>query len=752
MHRSHWLISLVILLLTLWLKLHNLQALPVFVDEGTYLHWARLFAAGQASYPFLMEGRLLAVALLSAFDLAGPAPLWVSRAVVVILSLLNSAVCVAVGRRLGGVWAGHLAALFYAVLPYAIFHDRQTLTDPISTSFGSVALLALLGLTHARGWRWQAVLFGLSFTGAVLAKFHGLFYLAYVGWAVVLWPQRRQLLVRGGLALGFGVALGAVWLWALGPQIGNAGGGILSNAELSQMQCPPVLCSGDFAEQARRLPITAISLINTIPPYFGWPLVLLAILGGLIALYTRQRLGVWLALSLAVMLAAAFFSMRADFVARYVGFLAIGACVLAAYAIIFLLRQHGTLITLLVSSLVVLSLSHSFTLITEPARFALPPIDEVQYRLNVYSGTGFAELTRIVQQHSNDSPLLLMGTSWQTLSANAYLETRKLQALPAQEMTWPQLQEALQVGHAVYVIDEAPPDADPNASAVLGFITRLGEAKPLRLRQFSEANGALFDAAFPPPGGFLDQYDQILADTPSDVLLVAVPQHQAKLMVGHPNASGRSIVFLNNYWSQPELLQQLSQLTPTVQRVRGVFLDEARYDPQRSVENWLATNLFHENSRWYGPVRVVDWAVAQGAVVQSWNPQANFEPLGTLEKVEVLDSAPHPGQPLKVRLTFTASAPTATPYKIFVHFFQGEQIYAQHDGQPLADFRPTTGWQTGETITEQVALPIPVDLPAGEYQLRIGLYAADTQARLPATLPDGQRVEFLVLGPLTVAP
>lgn len=92
-------------------------------------------------------------------------------------------------------------------------------------------------------------------------------------------------------------------------------------------------------------------------------------------------------------------------------------------------------------------------------------------------------------------------------------------------------------------------------------------------------------------------------------------------------------------------------------------------------------------------------------------------------------------------LTFYWNAPTAPSdnYSLFIHLVPhgSDDLIAQADGAPARPERPTLTWtDAGETLISQpFTLTIPADVPAGEYDLRIGLYNYQTGARL--TLDDG---------------
>ncbi len=71
-------------------------------------------------------------------------------------------------------------------------------------------------------------------------------------------------------------------------------------------------------------------------------------------------------------------------------------------------------------------------------------------------------------------------------------------------------------------------------------------------------------------------------------------------------------------------------------------------------------------------------------------------------------------------------------YTVFVHVRDaaGRNV-TQGDHQPLAPVYPPTLWPVGQMIRERSVLTVPEDVPAGTYDLWIGLYRLDTLERLP---------------------
>ena len=87
---------------------------------------------------------------------------------------------------------------------------------------------------------------------------------------------------------------------------------------------------------------------------------------------------------------------------------------------------------------------------------------------------------------------------------------------------------------------------------------------------------------------------------------------------------------------------------------------------------------------------------------------------------------------LDLVLYWQALQPAPFDYTIFVHVRDatGRNV-AQGDHQPLAPVYPPTLWPVGQTIRERSVLTVPDYVPAGTYDLWIGLYRLDTLGRLP---------------------
>jgi len=108
------------------------------------------------------------------------------------------------------------------------------------------------------------------------------------------------------------------------------------------------------------------------------------------------------------------------------------------------------------------------------------------------------------------------------------------------------------------------------------------------------------------------------------------------------------------------------------------------------------------------------------------------------------------GEVMPVTLYWQGLSPMHEDYTIFVHLTDtAGQVMAQHDGYPLDGSYPTSAWPVGVILADRVEIPIPPDLPPGEYTLKTGMYLLSTLERLPVA-GDVSGENAIVLGVVVV--
>jgi hypothetical protein len=115
-----------------------------------------------------------------------------------------------------------------------------------------------------------------------------------------------------------------------------------------------------------------------------------------------------------------------------------------------------------------------------------------------------------------------------------------------------------------------------------------------------------------------------------------------------------------------------------------------------------------------------------------------------------------PGETIRVALDFLPRATIPDDDAAFVHLVDGGgAMKAQKDSVPVDGGLPTLRWAPGRPVRDVRALPLPADLPPGEYKLRTGIYVMSTGAHLPVlddALARAGQGDFVELGILRVLP
>jgi len=115
----------------------------------------------------------------------------------------------------------------------------------------------------------------------------------------------------------------------------------------------------------------------------------------------------------------------------------------------------------------------------------------------------------------------------------------------------------------------------------------------------------------------------------------------------------------------------------------------------------------------------------------------------------------HPGETLELTLYWKALSEPPGFYATFVHLYDARLgMAAQQDGPPQEGRYPTTCWQPGEFVQDDVQLEIPATASAGSYDLFIGMYAPeDPLTRLTTSGPISRADErTIVLDQILIAP
>lgn len=102
-----------------------------------------------------------------------------------------------------------------------------------------------------------------------------------------------------------------------------------------------------------------------------------------------------------------------------------------------------------------------------------------------------------------------------------------------------------------------------------------------------------------------------------------------------------------------------------------------------------------------------------------------------LRGYDFAETAIKAGQHLNLKVYWQAAKPVSANYTIFTQLLDSKGVLVTSwDSQPLGGHFPTNQWPPHEVITDRVSLPLPSDLPPGEYTLITGMYRLETLERL----------------------
>ena len=193
---------------------------------------------------------------------------------------------------------------------------------------------------------------------------------------------------------------------------------------------------------------------------------------------------------------------------------------------------------------------------------------------------------------------------------------------------------------------------------------------------------------------------------------------------GRPGPEHLVALPANTAVREPTAIYFPPETSPGTYRLQWRMSEDDRPVPSRA--GWLP---WAREQAFFGSVEVTPWpletAVPENLVVSG----AQFGPAIELAGY-TLDVEP---ALLNLSLIWRAVEAPEENYVVFVHVVDQASgvIVGQVDRVPLDGLRPTAGWRAGEVLTDAYAVPLPEDLPAGRYQLNVGLYNPDDGQRLP---------------------
>ncbi len=193
-----------------------------------------------------------------------------------------------------------------------------------------------------------------------------------------------------------------------------------------------------------------------------------------------------------------------------------------------------------------------------------------------------------------------------------------------------------------------------------------------------------------------------------------------------------------------EVAARLEAITARHPRLFALFYAEREADPDGWQEQWLNANTHKVHEQWVGNIRLAVFAAPRGDLAAACCADARFgDHIRLVEARSQLQA--RTGDMLAVLLRWSGDAQIERRYKVFLHIGAADRPpLAQFDSEPAQGARPTFTWQVGEVIHDRRGVWLR-DVPPGRHDVFIGLYDAESGARLPITLdgaPIGDRLRI----------
>lgn len=123
-----------------------------------------------------------------------------------------------------------------------------------------------------------------------------------------------------------------------------------------------------------------------------------------------------------------------------------------------------------------------------------------------------------------------------------------------------------------------------------------------------------------------------------------------------------------------------------------------------------------------------------------------------LDDAEIVQSHIRRGDVLIALLYWHSTGNIDRDYTVFVHLVDAHgNLVAGYDDQPRKGTAPTSRWTRNVPLVDPIVMPIPSDIPSGDYHLEVGLYYFPTMQRLAIVNASGQPIsDTVVIEPLTI--
>jgi hypothetical protein len=179
------------------------------------------------------------------------------------------------------------------------------------------------------------------------------------------------------------------------------------------------------------------------------------------------------------------------------------------------------------------------------------------------------------------------------------------------------------------------------------------------------------------------------------------------------------------FWKAGEFYRDVWDLPLAATQPAGLYsanLSWVPFDPTTNSTNEAAVRTIALGPFPIGDLTAGEVPVRQNAEFENGMALLGFGMSGTASTGWTVTL--ERGRPLRVSLFWAATRQVVKAYTTFVHLVDSDGVVrAQSDRPPLNGLYPTDRWPIGNPVQDTFTISIPPDLTAGEYTIRVGVYA-----------------------------
>ena len=400
-----------------WTRLHNLEALAVFLDEAAHIWWARLVWEIQPFHA-ASDGRLFNIIWTSLFWPFNSS-LWIARASTIMVTVIGFITTISIAHQLHSKQASIIAGILYVFLPYISFFERMYLADPYMSTCGILLLWSSTKLSYKPYLLKNKIIVGMTIAAGMLSKISFVVFLPvpFIA-AAILNRSDKKHFIASAHAYILGIILLTPVIIIL-KFIGNSDMGI--DLLYKKTSSRPI----DMWQQA----ITSAPILWN---YFTTLFTPSVWYGGLIliplAIWKHTRVSIYIGTTILIGLVAVITTINPGFLeARFILPYATQMVILMSMGIATAWKSWQSMtknFNFLLVTIFGISLYPAYQFITiswnEPHQLQLPDRDKWEYVTGWPSGYGFQEIAKYYQQSPENILLITLDLGGQQ-RLNTYL-------------------------------------------------------------------------------------------------------------------------------------------------------------------------------------------------------------------------------------------------------------------------------------------------------------------------------------------